>query len=192
MNNSLSVQSGSYKGKKIPIPAIVKGNSNFTSSILKKSVFSILDSMGLQNQISIENSIFIDMFAGSGQMGLEAVSRGFKNSVFFELDKNRFRNLKEFLPNIRKDFLLLHRDCFRYFDAFESKDASSLVFFIDPPYSFWETNSKKILELTQNIHNRYQNEKIILLIQAPKNPNWEDFDARQVGNNTLLVRELFT
>ncbi len=191
MNNTLSIQSGIYKGKKVLVPSSVKGNSNFTSALLKKSVFSILDSFDLQEKISLSESLFIDLFAGSGQMGLEAVSRGFKNIVFFELDKNRFRSLKEFLPTIRKDFILLHRDSFRYYDAFEKEEKDSLVFYIDPPYSFWEKDSDKIHRLTMNIRDAFHDRKLILLVQSPKNPNWENFEVRQVGNNTLLVSESF-
>jgi 16S rRNA (guanine(966)-N(2))-methyltransferase RsmD len=191
MNSNLSIQSGIYKGRKVLVPSSIKGNSNFTSALLKKSVFSILDSLELQEKISLSESLFIDLFAGSGQMGLEAVSRGFKNTVFFELDKNRFRSLKEFLPSIRKDFILLHRDSFRYYDSFESSDADSLVFYIDPPYSFWEKDSEKIHRLTMNILDAFHDRKIILLVQSPKNPNWERFESRQVGNNTLLVSESF-
>lgn len=187
MNSSLSIQSGIYKGRKIPVPTAIKGNSNFTSALLKKSIFSILDSFHLQGQISIEDSLFVDLFAGSGQVGLEAVSRGFKNTIFFELDKNRFRGLKEFLPAIRKDFVLLHRDSFRYYDAFDFSSVSSIVFYIDPPYSFWEKDSEKILRLTSNIQDAFKNKKLILLVQAPKNPKWENFEVRQAGNNTLLV-----
>ncbi len=192
MNSNLSIQSGIYKGRKVLVPSSIKGNSNFTSALLKKSVFSILDSLELQEKISLSESLFIDLFAGSGQMGLEAVSRGFKNTVFFELDKNRFRSLKEFLPTIRKDFILLHRDSFRYYDSFESSETNSIVFYIDPPYSFWEKDSEKIHRLTMNILDAFHDRKIILLVQSPKNPNWEKFESRQVGNNTLLVTESFT
>jgi 16S rRNA (guanine966-N2)-methyltransferase len=187
MNSNLSIQSGIYKGRKVLVPSAIKGNSNFTSALLKKSVFSILDSLDLQGDISLSESLFIDLFAGSGQMGLEAVSRGFRNTVFFELDKNRFRSLKEFLPTIRKDFILLHRDSFRYYDSFDKEETDSLVFYIDPPYSFWEKDYEKIHRLTMNIQNAFQEKKIVLLVQSPKNPNWENFESRQVGNNTLLV-----
>ncbi len=192
MNSSLSIQSGIYKGRKVPVPAAIKGNSNFTSALLKKSIFSILDSFNLQGQISIEESLFVDLFAGSGQVGLEAVSRGFKNTIFFELDKNRFRGLKDFLPAIRKDFILLHRDSFRYYDAFDFSSVDSVVFYIDPPYSFWEKDSDKILRLTDNIRDSFREKKIVLLVQAPKNPNWKNFEVRQAGNNTLLVFTSFT
>ena len=130
---------------------------------------------------------FIDLFAGSGQMGLEAISRGFKNTIFFELDKNRFRSLKEFLPSVRKDIVLLHRDSFRFYDSFEREETNSLVFYIDPPYSFWEKDSNKIHRLTMNILDAFQNKNLVLLVQTPKNPNWENFEARQTGNNALLV-----
>ncbi|MBK8395029.1 MAG: RsmD family RNA methyltransferase [Leptospiraceae bacterium] len=187
MNNTLSVQSGIYKGRKIPVPPTIKGNSNFTSALLKKSIFSILDSLNLQGQISVEDSIFVDLFAGSGQVGLEAVSRGFKNTVFFELDKNRFRGLKDFLPSIRKDFILLHRDCFRYYDSFEISEAKAIVFYIDPPYSFWEKNTEKIYKLILGICESFKTTKIVILVQSPKNPNWENFVPRQAGNSVLLI-----
>ena len=120
-------------------------------------------------------------------MGLEAISRGFKNTIFFELDKNRFRSLKEFLPSVRKDIVLLHRDSFRFYDSFEREETNSLVFYIDPPYSFWEKDSNKIHRLTMNILDAFQNKNLVLLVQTPKNPNWENFEARQTGNNALLV-----
>lgn len=192
IEKNLSVQSGIYKGRKIPTPDTVKGNSNFTSALLKKSVFSILDSFDLQGNILLSESIFIDLFSGSGQMGLEAVSRGFKNTIFFELDKNRFRGLKKFMPTIRDDFVLLHRDAFRYFDSFESNENESLVFYIDPPYSFWENNSEKIYRLTNDIRKSYPNQNLILLVQSPKNPKWDFFEHRQTGNNCLLVFKSFS
>lgn len=84
----MQITGGYLKSRKIDSP---KGsNVRPTLSQIRESIFSML--FGL---IDFEESEFLDAFAGSGIMGFEAISRGFKNSSFIENDKNTFFLIKD-------------------------------------------------------------------------------------------------
>ena len=87
-----SIIGGKYKRSKIEVP------SQFvrpTSALKREAIFSILESYSLQNSIDIyKNKSIIDLFAGSGLIGLEAISRGMKKSYFFENNESVFKILK--------------------------------------------------------------------------------------------------
>ena len=86
---SLIVQSGTLKNKRIPMVESLKGHTNFTPALIKKAVFAMIESQVLSGNLQLDHAIFMDLFSGSGQMGLEAVSRGFKSAHLFEIDKSR-------------------------------------------------------------------------------------------------------
>jgi len=81
---------GAYKGKVLELPSLDVTRSS--KAALKESVFNVL-------QFDIINKIFIESFAGSGSIGLEAISRGAKRAYFIELDKNSYSIL---LKNCKK------------------------------------------------------------------------------------------
>lgn len=186
-NEFLRIQTGKFKNQKISIPVSIKGNSNFTSSILKKSIFSILESISLNGMIEKENSTFIDLFSASGQIGIESASIGFKRIIFFELDSNRFKDLKQNINQFNFLNELYHKDSFRFHSKFEKKESESLVFFIDPPYIFWEKQFQKLEKLFQEIEESNPINKLILIIQAPKEYSLKNFSERIIGNQKLLL-----
>jgi 16S rRNA (guanine966-N2)-methyltransferase len=63
-----------------------------TSSMVKEAIFSAI-------QFEIENSLVIDLFAGSGQLGIEALSRGARQVVFIDSSKASIDIIKENLQN---------------------------------------------------------------------------------------------
>ena len=70
----MNITAGIYKGQKITAP-----DENITRPTLSKVRMSVFNT--LQSMIDFENSSFLDMYAGSGIMGLEALSRGFSKIV---------------------------------------------------------------------------------------------------------------
>ena len=72
---------GAYKGKVLSLPSLDVTRSS--KAVLKESVFNVL-------QFDIIDKIFIESFAGSGSIGLEAISRGAKRAYFIELDKKSY------------------------------------------------------------------------------------------------------
>lgn len=97
-----------------------------TKDRVREAIFSALQSY-------IYDSEVLDLFAGTGAMGLEALSRGARHVDFVEWDKNAQKTLKE---NIRKcnyhlKLTLHQKDAMVYLDEV---DKSFDLIFLDPPY----------------------------------------------------------
>ena len=125
-----TVSAGKFKGKTIEIPAI--NTTRSSKGILKESLFNTL-------QFDIIDKNFVEVFSGSGSIGLEALSRGAGECYFMEYNKTAFRILES---NVRK----LDPSCCHLFmgDSFEKfslvyeivkKSPQKTYFYFDPPFS---------------------------------------------------------
>ena len=78
----IRITGGKFKKKKlISINNFVRP----TSSLKREAFFSIIESYAIKNSINLyKNKIFLDLFAGIGTMGLESISRGMNEVIFFE------------------------------------------------------------------------------------------------------------
>lgn len=126
----MHVTGGQYKGVKVITPNCAKP----TLSKTRESVFNVLYSiLG-----DFENKIFLDLYAGSGIMSLEALSRGFKT---VSIDKNfsAIKIIKENLKIAKSDFEIIKGDSIK---IIENLDIKPDVIYIDPP---WETDYEKAI-----------------------------------------------
>jgi len=124
------IASGEFKGKVIEIPDIHTTRSS--KGILKESLFNTL-------QFDIIDKNFVEVFSGSGSIGLEALSRGAGACYFMEYNQTAFRVLES---NIRK---LDPSRCQLFFgDSFEKfalvygmvkSSPQKTYFYFDPPFS---------------------------------------------------------
>lgn len=87
----MRIITGIAKGRKLTAPE--GNNTRPTLDRVKESLFNIIS-----NQIS--DSKVLDLFAGSGSLGLECISRGANLCIFCEKDKNTFKYLKENVINL--------------------------------------------------------------------------------------------
>lgn len=119
-----------------------------TSDRVKESLFSTLE-----NQGAIENARVLDLFAGSGALGLEALSRGASSLVMVEKSKSAFAVCKKNSDLVSNALAkqgsevsgeLRNADAANYLKAVEHE--FDLVF-VDPPYEFSETKLQEILGL---------------------------------------------
>ena len=84
----LNIIGGSKKKTKLNVPII---NVRPTSSKKREAIFSIIESKNLKNKNDIySNGYFLDLFAGSGSLGLEAISRGAKYCYFYEISQTSY------------------------------------------------------------------------------------------------------
>ena len=122
----MNITGGIYNGRKVQAP-----DEKITRPTLSKVRMSVFNS--LYSEFStFENKTFLDMFGGSGIMGLEALSRGFKSVTVFEKNrqsaeiiKNNYKTLG-LKPNLMiGDSLKLIQKITDNFD----------VIYIDPPYT---------------------------------------------------------
>ncbi len=125
-----TINAGTHKGKKIEIPDIFTTRSS--KGILKESLFNTL-------QFDIMDKNFVEVFSGSGSIGLEALSRGASQCYFMEYNKTAFHCLE---GNVKRvDPLKCHTF---YGDSFEKfstvynivkKSDEKTYFYFDPPFS---------------------------------------------------------
>ena len=120
----MKIISGKYKGRKIE-GFDIKGTRP-TMDRVKESLFAII-----QNYIS--DSVVLDLFSGSGNLGLEALSEGAKEAIL--VDKNKkacltiSKNIK--LLNIEEKVLIINSD---YNNFLRNTDYKFNIIFLDPPY----------------------------------------------------------
>lgn len=108
-----------------------------TSDKVKEGIFSAI-------QFEIENSQVLDLFAGSGQMGIEALSRGAAHAVFVDSSAKSVRCVNENLKGTNLEELseVVTRDSYDYI-RFTSKKFDIII--LDPPYR--HNHIQKILPL---------------------------------------------
>ena len=89
----LNIIGGLKKRTKLVVPT---KNVRPTSSKKREAIFSILESNALKNKTDFySNGYFLDLFAGSGSLGLEAISRGAKFCYFYEINKDIVKIIEE-------------------------------------------------------------------------------------------------
>ena len=122
----MNITGGKYNGQKIIAP-----DENITRPTLSKIRMSVFNT--LYSMINFEGASFLDMYAGSGIMGLEAISRGFEKSVAVEKNKKVYNVIKSNFEKYNKDndIKLVFGDslqvCKKLTEKFD-------VIYIDPPY----------------------------------------------------------
>ena len=117
------------KARGIKLNTLEGENTRPTSERAKEAVFSMI-------QFDIEGREVLDLFAGSGQMGLEAVSRGAANATFIDKSKDAARVISQ---NMEKTKLsascrLFNSDVQDFIRVTKGRKKYDVVF-IDPPYA---------------------------------------------------------
>jgi 16S rRNA (guanine966-N2)-methyltransferase len=85
VRSNIKIIAGKHRGKKLYMAN--KETTRSSKNILKESVFNTL-------QFEVVDSIFVEVFAGTGSIGLEALSRGAKFAYFLEKDPHSFKVLE--------------------------------------------------------------------------------------------------
>lgn len=122
---------GQFKGRVINLPPGHDGLVKPTLSKVRESVFNVLNSC-FAPQKSFENLSFLDMFAGSGIMALEAYSRGFKPVFAIEKDYKTFISAKKIYESFGAKISILKGDSAKLINNLEMFD----VIYIDPPWGY--------------------------------------------------------
>ena len=122
----MRVITGMARGRKLK--ALEGNDVRPTTERTKEAVFSII-------QFETEGRIFLDLFSGSGQMGIEALSRGAKKAVFVDERRECINIIKENLKTVGldKNAVVLHTNAFSYIGREQNEKFD--IAFLDPPYS---------------------------------------------------------
>ncbi len=125
---SLRIIGGEYRNRILKTP---KGEQTRpTLAVMRKAVFDILQSQ-------VENAHFLDLYAGSGAMGLEALSRGAAHATFVETDREAFRciteNARTLLAQDKCTFISY--DVLLALKKLAKEEKKYDIVYVDPPYA---------------------------------------------------------
>ncbi len=117
----MRVITGTARGRRLKTP------DNYdirpTTDNVKESLFNIL-------QFDIEGRRVLDLFAGTGQLGIECLSRGAANVTFVDKDRNAVKIVRENLKSCGLNATVLQEDALRILERGQKYD----LIFVDPPY----------------------------------------------------------
>jgi len=130
---TFSIMGGRYKGKRLQMPAT--SGTRPTKSIIRGSLFDTL-------QNSIIDTLFVEVFGGSGSVGLEALSRGARKVWFLEREREALRTLEQncALLDARRTELL-RGDSFSLYPSLMQRlaeEGQAAFIYLDPPFSIRE------------------------------------------------------
>jgi 16S rRNA (guanine966-N2)-methyltransferase len=136
------IVAGSRRGHRIEAPKGVVTRP--TGDRVREAVFSILG--------SVEGARALDLFAGSGALGLEALSRGATSCVFVERDREAVRVIQANLAKLRlTGAVVVARDATTALREERDGGRRYDLVLADPPYEDWERHEAALAELVPSV-----------------------------------------
>ena len=174
----MKVIAGKYKGKKID--TINDLSTRPMLGVAREGIFNSL-------QFSFENSVVLDLFAGSGSMGIEALSRGAKYVTFIDNSNDCINQIKNNLKEYEKDYSVINLNVTNYIS--ETTSNYDIIFY-DPPFEYLsEKVNLDIEELSNNLNgggfiviHRHSNSPSTVL---PKDV--ELYKEKNYGQSKILI-----
>lgn len=160
----MRVISGKYKSQKIN--TLKSQDTRPTTDQVRENIFNILN--------EIEGDV-LDLFAGSGALGIEAVSRGAEYVMFIDGARDAAEQVKKNVSNIEEPVEVFRNDYRRALKAMSKRNKSFDLIFIDPPYH------KKIvpeaLKLIESLHILKENGRIVVETHKDEHYNTHGFTS---------------
>jgi 16S rRNA (guanine966-N2)-methyltransferase len=124
----MRIISGTYRG--LRLKTLKTGNLRPTSDQLRETLFDVLGPR-------VEGSTFLDAYAGSGAVGLEALSRGAREAVFIEHHRPAAELIRSNLAalEIQDGFHLMSCQVLTGLERLAEEGSRFDFVFVDPPYS---------------------------------------------------------
>lgn len=127
--SAMRIIAGQYRSR--PVKSLPGLDLRPTSDRLRETLFNVLSSSS-----TLEGSVWLDLFAGTGAVGIEAISRGAQHVYFIESERKHARLIRENLQSLKisERFDVIESDTA---SALRSLDASGVTCdfcFVDPPY----------------------------------------------------------
>lgn len=176
--SNLRISGGELKGIRLNLKSnLVKP----TSEMVRQSLFNIIDVRGLK---------FLDVFAGSGIVGIEALSRGAEYVCFIEKNFSLATQIKQNLERIKintSKFKVIKSDWDKGFEILQRENTKFNIIFLDPFYNF-----EDYITLINRSKDLLQEEGTIILEMSSRNiisvfPSlYKSLDIRTYGDTSLL------
>jgi 16S rRNA (guanine966-N2)-methyltransferase len=143
----MRVIAGKYRSR--PLQSLRGMDIRPTSDRLKETLFNVLTA---GNPAALEGSVWLDLYAGTGAVGIEALSRGAKEVYFVENSEAAAATIRNNLDSlgIGAGFKLLEEDLPRAFWRMQRQHVAADIVFLDPPYRMKEAYAKTLTALADS------------------------------------------
>ncbi|MFQ5963139.1 MAG: 16S rRNA (guanine(966)-N(2))-methyltransferase RsmD [Candidatus Scalinduaceae bacterium] len=161
----MRVISGEAKG--VRLSALSSKRTRPILNRIKESLFNILGD-------SVVDSNVLDLFAGTGSLGIEALSRGAKMCLFVDNDFSSVQVIKKNLRDTKfsKRSVILRKDVFALFTFLTNKHMNFDIILVAPPYKLMDLDCKdreRMFSLLEKYaHRKIVNKKGIIVLQHHK------------------------
>jgi 16S rRNA (guanine966-N2)-methyltransferase len=184
MRVQLRIVAGSLRGRKLMCE--LHEGVRPTPQMVREALFSILGN-------AIPDRPFYDAFAGSGAIGMEAVSRGGSEAVFIERDVGLAsaidRHLRSF--GIAEKTSVVRTDVYRWGERWHPPEGPVNIF-ISPPFADYEKKPDLLQLLLSHLEQKVAPGSVIVL-QGEKSEGFDgllkshEWDVRNYGRNILAI-----
>lgn len=183
----MRIIAGQRRGHKIDGPR-ASADTRPTSDLVRESVFNIL------GDLVVDRTVF-DLFAGTGALGLEALSRGARYAVFVEKDRDCvgliIRNVATLRYEDRASVKLI--DAYRWIRAFQPADARPVVVLIDPPYQEYERRPGVLNQMIALLVEKIPADSVVVLesgriLDERILADFEQWDIRRYGSTQIAIK----
>jgi 16S rRNA (guanine966-N2)-methyltransferase len=184
MRTELRIVAGALRGRKVLCS--VNPRLRPTPQRVRESLFSILGD-------AVPGRPFFDVFAGTGVVGLEALSRGAKRTIFLERDVRSAFDIEKHARDfgVADRATLLRADVYRWAERWQPPD-EPLNLFLSPPFADLTNKIDEFVQLTALLLAKLPFGSV-LVIQAEQGFAYEElpdvaaWDVRRYGRNLLLI-----
>ena len=180
----MRIISGRHKGRKL---------KSFDLSHIRPTTDRVKETLFNKLMFQVEGARVLDLFSGTGNLGLEALSRGAREVVFVDDHKSSIRLLQDNLALLKvskEEFQITQRDVFKYLAAFD--ESPFQLIFADPPFTQKWAHEVVLAVASSRVHQN----GTILAIEASRHEHIEDsyppfklLDRRIFGDKNLSLYE---
>ena len=184
MKTQIRIVAGSLRGRKLT--CTVNANLRPTPQRVREALFSILGN-------AVPDRPFFDVFAGTGVVGLEALSRGASSVSFVERDFRLIGDLERHIEafGVADKARIVRSDVYRWIERWQAPDEPVTVF-LSPPFADLERRLDELLGAITQLQQKVaagsvivlQSESKATLDELPARTAW---DERRYGRNVLLI-----
>jgi len=143
----MRVIAGKYRGR--ALRSLRGTDIRPTSDRLRETLFNVLTA---GNPAALEGTVWLDLFAGTGAVGIEALSRGAKQIYFVENSPSAVKQIEQNLKSlgIGEGFRILRDDLLRTLWRLKRERVHADVVFLDPPYRMLNAYEETLTELAES------------------------------------------
>ncbi|MBA4188421.1 MAG: hypothetical protein C0467_10490 [Planctomycetaceae bacterium] len=178
------IVAGTLRGRRLTV--VVHEGMRPTPQMVREALFSILGN-------AVPDRVFYDVFAGTGVVGLEAVSRGATSARLIENDARQVADIQKYAYQfgVADKVQVLKADVYRWAERWIPPGKDAVNLFLSPPFPDLSAKADEFLKLMNTLLEKAPDESV-LTIQAEdgfpldKLPDREAWDIRSYGRNMLL------